>query len=93
MLTGAPADAAGGEDEDGWHGDARGEERRCAGALQRPQRFPLQTGQIQNSGKTELKLFCSTMKMPVKLEKQHFMKYFTHSAFVLNFMFFFSVSE
>lgn len=49
MLTGAPADAAGGEDEDGWHGDARGEERRCAGALQRPQRFPLQTGQIQIS--------------------------------------------
>ncbi len=33
MLTGAPADAAGGEDEDGWHGDARGEERRRAGAL------------------------------------------------------------
>lgn len=60
-CTGAPADTAGGEDEDGWHGDARGEERRCAGALQRPQRFPLQTGQIPipfisgggNSGKTQ----------------------------------------
>lgn len=42
--TGAPADAAGGEAAHDWHGAAGGALRRLPGALQRPERLPVQTG-------------------------------------------------
>lgn len=44
VFAGAPADSAGGEEEDGWDGCSRGEEWRSAGSVQRPLCFPLSTG-------------------------------------------------
>lgn len=49
VVPGAPADPAGGEEEDDGDGRPRGEERRPVGSLQRPLCLPLQTGLLGSS--------------------------------------------
>lgn len=44
VAAGAPADPAGGEEEDDGDGRSRGEERRSAGSVQRALGLPLQAG-------------------------------------------------
>lgn len=55
FFSGSPANSAGGEDEDGGDGRARGEERRAAGALQWPLRLFVPTGLCPGVLATELR--------------------------------------
>lgn len=60
LATGAPADAAAGEEEDDGDGRSRGEERRSAGPLQRALCLPLQAGTFAKRSRRFTRLLCKT---------------------------------